>query len=237
MLPQVEHFALTDYLQALVAGSTLDPARKHAVAEKLHEYTGLPVAYMEKANLRVDGGEFEKNLQTDSDLTTGRLDSRFSGPTMDPLSEEASYDPQSAAISSAYVSAFNDYVRKQLKFGEGKTYRPEINLWGKGWDWKHQPPGAPGPWPFSTNVMPDLAAAMKYNPNLKVMLNSGYYDLATTFFGAVYEMHHLPIPAKLQSNIEYKFYESGHMVYAHEPSLKKLHDNVAAFIGRTDNLH
>ncbi len=237
LLDQVEHFALNDYLQALVAGSTLDPARKHAIAQKLHEYTGLPVAYLEKANLRVDGGKFEKNLQSDSDMTTGRLDSRFSGPSMDPLSEEAEYDPQSAAIASAYVSVFNDYVRKQLKFGDGMTYKPEINLWGQGWDWKHQPPGAQGKWPFSTNVMPDLAAAMKYNPNLKVMLNSGYFDLATTFFTAVYEMHHLPMPARLQSNIEYKFYDSGHMVYAHEPSLKKLHDNVAAFIEKTDNLH
>jgi carboxypeptidase C (cathepsin A) len=48
-------------------------------------------------------------------------------------------------------------------------------------------------------------------------------------------MQHLPIPAKLQNNIEIQFYESGHMVYAHEASLKSLHDNVAAFILKTDN--
>jgi carboxypeptidase C (cathepsin A) len=84
--------------------------------------------------------------------------------------------------------------------------------------------------------MPDLATAMKYNPNLKIQLNAGYYDLATPFFEGMYELKHLPIPAKLQSNIEYKFYDSGHMVYAHESSLKALHDNVAGFIRRTDNL-
>ena len=66
--------------------------------------------------MRINGGEFEKTLQDDSDMTTGRLDTRFSGPTLDPLSKEAEYDPQSAAISSAYVSAFNDYVRKELKY-------------------------------------------------------------------------------------------------------------------------
>jgi carboxypeptidase C (cathepsin A) len=85
--------------------------------------------------------------------------------------------------------------------------------------------------------MPDLANAMIYNPQLHVMLTGGYYDLATPFFAAVFEMRHLPIPAKLQSNIEYSFYESGHMVYAHDESLKKVHDDVAAFIGRTNNLH
>jgi carboxypeptidase C (cathepsin A) len=233
-LAEVEHFALTDYLQALAAGSTLEPARKRAIEEKLHEYTGLPVAYLDKANLRVYGGEFEKNLQDDTDQTTGRLDTRFSGPNMDPLDRDAAYDPQSAAISSAYVSAFNDYVRKQLKFGEGETFHVFGDV--QPWNWQHQPPGANSPFPISTNVMPDLAVAIKYNPQLHVLLTGGYYDLATPYFAAVYEMHHLPIPDRLQANIEYAFYESGHMVYAHEEALKKIHDDVAGFIGRTDNI-
>ena len=232
-LAEVEHFALTEYAEALAAGSTLDPARKREIAEKLHNYTGLPVAYIDKANLRVYGGEFEKTLQDDNDMTTGRLDTRFSGPNMDPLDRDAQYDPQSAAISSAYVSAFNDYVRRQLKYGEGQTFHVFGDV--QPWNWQHQPPGATSPFPISTNVMPDLATAMKYNPQLHVLLTGGYYDLATPYFAAVFEMRHLPIPPKLQANIEYAFYESGHMVYAHEESLKKIHDDVAAFIGRTDN--
>jgi carboxypeptidase C (cathepsin A) len=235
LLEEVEHFALTDYALALGAGSDLSPDRRDAIAQKLYDYTGLPIAYIKKANLRIDGGEFEKNLQADTDTTTGRLDTRFSGPTLDPLSKSADYDPQAASISSAYVSAFNDYVRNVLRYGEGKTYKPEIPLY-RTWDYRHTPPGQPEAVPQSMNVMPDLANAMKYNPNLKILLNAGYYDLATPFFEGVYEMHHLQIPAKLQSNIEFKFYESGHMVYAHEESLKQLHDNVSAFIRRTGNM-
>ncbi len=234
LLAEVEHFAMTDYAQALEAGSALAPERRHAVVAKLHEYTGLPVEYIEKADLRINGGEFEKTLQDENDMTTGRLDTRFSGPTFDPLSKEAEYDPQSAAISSAYVSAFNDYVRKELKFGENRVFKPEIEIW-KSWNFLHQPPGMTFPLRQSTNVMPDLAIAMKYNPDLKVMLNAGYFDLATPFYEGIYEMEHLPIPTKLQSNIEFKFYESGHMVYAHTASLKALHDNVAAFILKTEN--
>ena len=234
-LHQVETFANGEYAAALQAGAELDPARREAIAEQLAKYTGLPVAYILKADLRVNGGMFEKNLQDSEGLTTGRLDSRFSGPDMDPLSKEADYDPQSAAISSAYVSAFNDYVRRELGYGEGKTYKPEIDV-GKDWKFDHQPPGVPIPLPGILNVMPDLAAAMKYNPGLKVMVNGGYFDLATPFYEGWYEMHHLPIPAKLQDNIEYHYYQSGHMVYAHEASLKEIHDNVASFIGRTDNL-
>ncbi len=166
------------------------PERKSAIAAKLSAYTGLPADYIERANLRVNGGEFEKTL-LGSEVTTGRLDTRFAGPTLDPMSKEAEYDPQSAAISSAYVSAFNEYVRGTLKFGDKKTYKPENDV-EKIWDFLHQPPGAPQKVPGPTNVMLDLAVAMKQNPNLKVQLNGGYYDLATPYFAAVYELRQLP---------------------------------------------
>jgi carboxypeptidase C (cathepsin A) len=225
-LKEVEDYALGPYSHALAQGTDLADAEKQAVAEKLHDYTGLPVAYLLKANLRVDGGEFEKNFADSEDMTTGRYDTRFTGPTVDPLSKEADYDPQSAAISSAYVSLLNDYARRDLKYGEGQTYLPEIQVWGNGsqWDFKHNGN------PLNLNVSADLADAMKTNPRLKVMLNGGYYDLATPFFGAEYEEKHLPIPASLAKNIEYDWYESGHMVYVRAECRKQLHDRVAAFI-------
>jgi carboxypeptidase C (cathepsin A) len=231
LLTEVEQFALGDYWRALMAGNSLPAHRKSEIAARLHDYTGLPTDYIERANLRVNVGEFEKTL-LGSDTTTGRLDSRFSGPTIDPMSKEADYDPQSAAISSAYVSAFNDYVRKTLKFGAKMTYKEEIDI-EKSWDFLHQPPGVSMKIPQTTNVEPDLAFAMKMNPNLKIMMNGGYFDLATPFFAATYELQQLPIQAELQKNIEMHFYTSGHMVYAHEPDLKALHDNVAGFINRT----
>lgn len=235
-LKEVEHFAMNDYALALEAGASLPTDQRHAIAEKLHQYTGLAVAYIEKADLRINGGEFEKNLQDENDLTTGRLDTRFSGPTIDSLSKEAEYDPQSAAIASAYVSAFNDYVRKELKFGENREYKPEVEVW-KSWSFQHQLPGTPMPLPGVANVMPDLANAMKYDPQLKILLNAGYFDLATPFYQGIYEMEHLPMQRDLQKNIEFRFYESGHMVYAHEASLKAIHDNVAAFIRGSDNVN
>ncbi|MGA2351010.1 MAG: peptidase S10 [Terracidiphilus sp.] len=230
-LKEVEDFAMGPYSHALALGTDLSVEEKQQVAEKLHVYTGLPVAYLLKANLRVNGGEFEKNLQDDQELTTGRLDTRFSGPTMDPLSEGADYDPQSSAISSAYVSLFNDYVRRELKYGEGQTYLPEALFGGAHWDWAHNGN------PISLNVTNDLAEALKTNPRLRIMVNGGYYDLATPFFAAQYEEKHLPIPQSLTKNIEYDWYESGHMVYVRDESLKQLHDRVAAFIKSTQADH
>jgi len=170
-LTEAEHFAMSDYAMALEAGSTLPDEQRQAIAAKLHQYTGLPIDYILKADLRISGGEFAKNLQGDTDTTTGRLDARFSGPTLDPLSKQADYDPQSAA--------------------------------------------------------------MKYNPDLHVLLNAGYFDLATPFYEGVYEMQHLGLQSPLRKNIEFAFYQSGHMVYAHQDALKLLHDNGADFIRRT----
>jgi carboxypeptidase C (cathepsin A) len=226
-LKDVEEFAMGPYAHALALGTDLTAAEKQQVAEKMHESIGLPVAYLLKANLRVNGGEFEKTLQDDQDLTTGRLDTRFSGPNLDSLSKQAEYDPQSSAISSAYVSLFNDYVRHDLKYGDGQTYLPE--MYSSEAHWNFMRSGGS----FGLNVSNDLAEALKTNPRLRVMVNGGYYDLATPFFTAQYEDKHLPIPQSLAKNIEYDWYESGHMVYVDDESLKQLHDRVAAFIKST----
>ena len=105
------------------------------------------------------------------------------------------------------------------------------------WDLRHQAAGwAAGGSAVrrATNVMPDLAYTMKSNPKMKVMLAGGYFDLATPFFEGKYEMHHLPIPQKLQANISYHYYQSGHMVYVNEGVLKQFHADVAAFIKGTE---
>ena len=226
-LKEVEHFATNEYTLALGKGSLLDSVSFNQIAEKLHNYTGLPVNYIRKANLRVSGPQFEQTLLGTDNEITGRLDSRFSGAAIDPLSETAQYDPMDSYIDAAFTATFNNYVRTQLKFGAELKYK----IFGQVNPWDFRPKkGDDGMFP---NVMPDLAHAMIYNPEMKVMLNMGYFDLGTPYFEGMYEMHHLPMPASLQKNIEYDLYYSGHMVYLHPESLKKLHDNVVKFINKT----
>ena len=211
----------------------LSDAEKQQVAEKLHEYTGLPVDYVIKANLRPDAGQFRQEFENDEGMSTGRYDTRFLGPTIDPLSERPEYDPQSAAISSAYFSLVNQYLRESLKYGTGETYLPSALFDGVQWNMARSGPGGFRN-AMGLNVSDDLAEAMKTNPRLKVMVNDGYYDLATPFFAAQYEEEHLPIPAALAKNIEYDWYEAGHMAYVRDECRKLLHDRVVAFIKNAD---
>jgi carboxypeptidase C (cathepsin A) len=231
-LAQVQDFATGDYARALMAGDALAPAERQRIAEKLSSFTGLPVPYLIKSNLRIEYGAFQKELFGTEELTTGTLDTRFVGATLDPLSKVASYDPQGAALGAAYVAAWHKYVADRLHYDAKFPFKSGIPIYSK-WDYKHQPPGADKPLIMLPNVLPDLATAMKTNPTMKVMVNGGYFDVSTPYFEGWQEMHHLPIPPALQSNIEYHYYQSGHMVYVHPPTLIELHDNVADFIRRT----
>lgn len=231
---EVEQYALGDYASALLQGADLDASKKAAVAAKLESYTGIPQALWIKANLRLTGGEFAKHLQDASDITTGRLDSRYQGPSMDPLSRDAEYDPFTESIESSILSAMNTYAHETLKFGENMTYNQSAREPGWEWDMKHRGPG--GGWPGSSvNVSSDLAYTMKVNPKMHALLMGGYFDLGTLYFGATYEMKHLPMPSSLEKNIEYKFFPTGHMVYVNEDALHGLHDRVAEFIHAHEN--
>lgn len=233
-LAQVETFATTDYALALMKGNELPDAERQRIAQQLSAYTGLSIAYLLKTNLRIEYGAFQKELLADQSATTGTLDTRFVGATLDPLSKVATWDPQSSAISAAYVGAYNNYVRDRLHYGEGIEFKSGIDIYGS-WDYKHQPPGADKALIALPNVLPDLAVAMKQNPSMKVMVNGGYYDVSTPYFAGKFELRHLPVPPSLSANIEYHYYEAGHMVYAHHPSLIEIHDKVANFIRRTSN--
>lgn len=228
---QARKFAETEYASALMKGDELSESRRNKVIDKLAYYTGLSKDYLDKANLRVTQSEFTKELLRDEGKTVGRLDSRYAGFSMDNLSQNAIYDPQSTAISPAYTTMFLKYYHEELKFGEDKQYNiSAYSLPGFDWDWEH----GGSFFPTSPTTAPDLAEAMTKNPNLEVLVLNGYYDLATPFMAAEYTMDHLGIPSELEKNISMKYYKAGHMMYIHKPSLRKFHEDVEQFIRKTD---
>ncbi len=227
-LQDARKFASTEYALALLKGDTITPAEKADMATKLARYTGLSADYIAKSNLRVPLPRFMAELQRTRGLGTGRLDSRFSSPIVDSLTEYAETDPQSDAISGAFVAAFNSYVREELKFTTDKDF----HIFAEGsqqWDWKHD--GGQGfGFPGAPNVEGDLLNAMQTNQHLKVQVENGIYDMATPFYGSEYTVQHLGLPDRMQGRIRLDYYDAGHMMYIHDPDLTKLHDNVTSFI-------
>jgi carboxypeptidase C (cathepsin A) len=235
-LDEVEQFSMNEYLPALLAGYTLPEAEKTKVASKLAGYTGTSTDYWLRAGLRVSHGQFLQELGRDDRTIAGRIDSRFVGPSLNPLAESQDYDPFFPSIGPPFTAGFMDYYRRELEFEVDDDYVVMAEAWTK-WDWKHAQPGSSGVFASPIpNVLPDLAHAMKMNPGLGVLVQQGYYDLATPYYIAGYYMKHLDIPADARERIRVERYEAGHMMYVHPPSMKKYREDLARFIRETDRV-
>jgi carboxypeptidase C (cathepsin A) len=231
-LDEVRKFAMGEYASALMKGDALSDPEIDAVAEKVHQYTGLSADFVKKAKLRIRESQFTQELMRNNHVTVGRLDSRFTGVSFDLLSEDSDYDPQSASIAAPFTAAFLDYLHSELKFGQGKTYYIENDQIGDQWDLKHRAPGLGFPLPIPNTGL-DLSHALGFNPSLRVLMLNGYYDLATPFLGTEYMVSHLALEKDLRSHIQMKYFEAGHMMYVHEPSLKLFKGAIAAFYDAT----
>lgn len=221
-LDEVEAFAAGEYAAALFKGTALTTGERAAVVEKLARYTGLSPRYIEQTNLRINIARFVKELLRDERRTVGRLDSRFKGIDKDAAGENYEYDPSAAALLGAYTAALNDYVRRELGFESDLPYEVLTGLYER-WDYgKYQNQ--------FLDVGETLRAAMTKNPFLRVYVANGYYDLATPYFATEYTINHLHLDPTLCDHIEMSYYEAGHMMYVHEPSLAALNDGVRRFI-------
>ncbi|HOO09438.1 MAG TPA: carboxypeptidase [Cyclobacteriaceae bacterium] len=226
---QAREFAKGEYTTALMEGDGLTGEAREKIKERLSYFTGLGKDYLEKADLRVSEPEFTEELLRDEHKTVGRLDARYTGINQDPLSQYSAYDPQSAAISPAYTALFMDYFYNTLKVNKANTYYTSAyGRKGFNWDWKHAMNG--GGFPTPPNTGPDMAQALSRNPYLKIMILNGYYDLATPFYGVEYSIDHLGLEKDIKKNIIMKYYEGGHMMYTHKPSLEKFKKETAGFI-------
>jgi carboxypeptidase C (cathepsin A) len=222
LLDEVEAFAGGEYAAALFQGSALPKAARAEVVAKLARYTGLTPEYVERTDLRIEIFRFCKELLRGEGKTVGRLDSRYTGFDRDSAGEQFEFDPAMAQIFGCYAASMNDYVRRDLKFPENGAYeviRPFYATWG---------------WTDYANryaaVGETLRKALSMNPKMRVLVASGYYDFATPHFAADYSVAHLGIPDALRGNIAVTYYEAGHMMYVHKPSLAKLAAELRAFV-------
>lgn len=224
LIPEVENFALTEYLDALGQGAQITPDRFNDVVAKLHRYTGLSDEYIRNSNLRIPYDRFENELLRESGRTVGRIDSRFETYVLDRPGVSPDWDATDAAIDSVFTTMTNYYLRQVLRYNTPLLYRANIYdliyTGDQSWDFKH------GNDAQILNVTPDLAQAMTYNPQLKVFSANGYFDFATPFFATVYALDHLYLAPALAQNITYGFYESGHMVYLQPKALARFHDDL-----------
>ncbi len=221
-LAEVEAFAMGDYANALMQGDDLKDEDRLLVSRRLARYTGLSEDYIDRTNMRIEIFRFTKQLLRHAKRTVGRLDSRFKGVDRDAEGERFEFDPSMNNITGPYTATLNDYVRRELSFESDLPY--EILT-----ERVH-------PWSYAefeneyVNVAETLRKAMTGNPHFKVYVANGYYDLATPYLATRYTFKHLGLDKTLLVNLRMGYFEAGHMMYIHLPSLARLREELVDFI-------
>ena len=232
---EVRKFTEEEYLPALFKGGRLSDAERKSIAEKMEKYTGISKEIWNRNNLRMTASEFFNEVLREDGKTVGRLDSRFIGINPFSQNQNAITDPQSDAISPAYTTGFLDYLHRDLGVSKKLTYKTSAYASpGFKWDWSHQGNEGWGSM-ISINTAIDMADAMNKDPNVKVLLMNGYYDLATVFYGVEHSIDQMNLRPEIRQNIIMTYYEGGHMFYTHLPSLQKFKKDLADFIKDTTN--
>jgi carboxypeptidase C (cathepsin A) len=219
VLSQAEAFSAGDYLVALARGDAAPQADRDRVASDLSRFTGLDAAYLKQQGLREPDERFSNDLLKNENRSVGRYDSRFTGIRLHPGTDSEDFDPSDEAVVGPFTGAFNDYVRRELKFETDLAYETVADV---------------NPWSLAENKYLDVAAnlkqAMSRNPYLKVWICCGYYDLATPYFAAENVVRGMNLDPAVRDNLQLTFYESGHMLYIDTPSREKFKNDFDQFI-------
>lgn len=218
---EAEAFAAGEYPLALARGSALPDADRQRVAAGLSRLTGLPATYLAQVNLREPADKFFADLLKDKNRGIGRYDARYTGIRYAPGTTDDDFDPSFEAVNGPFTAAFNDYIRRELKYESDLPYNLLTDV---------------SPWNWSTvqnqylNVADDLHKAINRHPYLQVWVCCGYYDLATPYFAAEHTLNSMNLDPSVRGNVRVTYYESGHMLYTHQPSREKLKTDFDAFI-------
>ena len=220
ILPLSEEYAINKLIPAMAKGGFISETERNKVAERMSYFSGINKNVILQHNLDLPKNYFWKELlRNKNGFTIGRLDSRYRGIDKRIAGESPDYNSEITSWLHSFTPAINYYIREHLKFKTDVTY----NVFGPVGRWDNR----------NDNVREGLRQAMAQNPYLKVLIQSGYYDGATTYFNAKYTMWQTDPSGKMRDRFFFKGYRSGHMMYLRSEDLKKSNDDLRDFINKS----
>lgn len=232
-LAEAREFAQGPFAAALLRGDLLPTEVEDAVAEQMSALIGIDADVLKKNHFRIGMEQYRYALLAEEGRVIGRFDTRFTAEhqyvrgngSHDPATDDAA----TAGVNSAHLSTYRAHLVDDIGYTSELHYRHLYNMpISRAWDWTHKAPGIDAP-QLVPDVSLDLSAAVRRNPNLKIYVMGGYYDLATPFFGPEIDIAHLYLAPALRDNIRFTFYESGHMTFVDEQAVEHMKRDLDAF--------
>jgi carboxypeptidase C (cathepsin A) len=244
-LHQAEEWAKTEYAQALMQHDTLSDSERKSILSQLAHFTGLEASNIDQKTLRISMPQFAQQLLRDRNQVIGRYDSRLAGP-LDP--EEKQYDPTKDPSLKNIIDDISvlRYLRHELRYKSDLLYqgpfgggyppptKPRGDWMSVKWNWT---PAELGRFSRETAMQPDaekdrcsdqpLCLAMKANPELKVFIASGYFDLVCSYAGNAHLAQNLK--PEIRQNVTTRAYNGGHAIYTDAAAQLEIKRDVAAF--------
>jgi len=220
ILPESEAYTINTLIPAIAKGGFISDSERKTVAQKMAYYSGLKETDILDQNLVIPTSFFWKNLLKEKGgYTVGRLDSRYLGIDKKLFGTKPDYNAELTSWLHSFTPAINYYLQEELQFKTDIKY----NMFGPVHPWNNE----------NDTTRDDLRQAMAQNPYLNVLIQSGYYDGATTYFNAKYTMWQIDPSGRMKDRFSFKGYRSGHMMYLRKEDLKNANDDIRAFIQKT----
>ncbi|GAA5484081.1 S10 family peptidase [Haloferula sargassicola] len=224
LIQKATDFAFGDYAVAFAKGNTLSQDELKQLAETMAGLTGIDAGLLESLRLRLDPTRFRAELLRDEGKVLGRFDARVAWPADGPPMPYPQYDPSYSLAYGAYSTAMLAYLGDKLGWKEDSPYEiltGKVNPWDMGNGNSY------------VNMSGELAAAMRDNPHLRVLIMEARCDLATPAAGINYSLRQMAFaPESVTRRIQRVRFDAGHMFYVNPPDLKKAREDLAKFLSQ-----
>ncbi|WP_194775931.1 S10 family peptidase [Pararhodonellum marinum] len=214
-----EQYTQNTLLPVMAKGAWSTEGERQEAIKSFSRFSGLNELVVAQYGLDVPNNFFWKELLREDGFTIGRLDSRYKGLDRNDAGSSPDFNAELTSWLHSFTPAINHYIKNVLKYETDIKY----NMFG-----------SVSPWDRSgDNTGENLRKAMAQNPYLHTMIQSGFFDGATTYYDAKYTMWHIDPSGKMKDRFSFKGYRSGHMMYLRSEDLKNANDDIRDFIQKT----
>jgi carboxypeptidase C (cathepsin A) len=203
---------LTDFVTLNLKDWTMESLQKISVA------IGIAPEVLKREGNAFYTHQFSKELLNPLQQYVGRLDSRYVLASQLDFSKGYS-DPSLHILNRKIVTQTNALYFGKLQVKYSHRYKHSSETVSKQWIYKNS---------FFASAFSAVKLCLEKNPQMRIYAATGYYDLAVPAATVDYDFSHLGFSS--DSRVKHVKYPAGHMVYVHEETLKKLSEDVRAFL-------